>query len=188
MSQAKVQVGPLVNLPCVPQPRPKRHWTAPTKTHVTSNEGGLEDDDHWCEKLKHTVRVRTSYGGGGGAQLVRCGPATIATAMPAPRPSLLSQLIVCSGGQWPCSCSKRFQVPTSLAGVEAEDFGFWALPPRHTTHLILSPGRDVYSVFDVWVFLLLRLCLLALAPLGHTPTPLALWCPRVMEGSRCERS
>ena len=34
-------------------------------------------------------------------QLVRCGPATIAPAAPAPRPSLLSQFLVCSVGHWP---------------------------------------------------------------------------------------
>ena len=33
-----------------------------------------------------------------GPQLVRCGPATVAPAAPAPRPSLLSQFIVCSSG------------------------------------------------------------------------------------------
>ena len=40
-----------------------------------------------------------------GPQLVKCGPATVAPAAPAPRPSLLSQFIVCSSGHWPCSCS-----------------------------------------------------------------------------------
>ena len=28
---------------------------------------------------------------------------------------------------------------------------FWALPPGHTTHMILSPGRGVYVVSHVWV-------------------------------------
>ena len=60
-------------------------------------------------------------GGGGGAQLVRCGPATVAPAAPAPRPSLLSQFITCSSGQWPCLCSKQFHIPASLAGVRAVD-------------------------------------------------------------------
>ena len=53
---------------------------------------------------------------GGWPQLVRCGPATVAPAAPAPRPSLLSQFITCSSGQWPCLCSKQFHVPASLAG------------------------------------------------------------------------
>ena len=43
-----------------------------------------------------------------------------------PTPSLLSQFIKCSSGQWPCSCSKRDQVPTSLTGVRAVGSGFWA--------------------------------------------------------------
>ena len=84
-------------------------------------------------------------------QSVRCGPATIAPAAPAPRPSSLSQFITCSFGQWPCLCSTQFQVPASLAGVRAEGLGFWALPRGHTNHMILSPGCGVYVVFHVWV-------------------------------------
>ena len=42
-----------------------------------------------------------------GPQKVMCGPATVAPAAPAPRPSLLSQFITCSSGQWPCLCSKQ---------------------------------------------------------------------------------
>ena len=109
--------------------------------------------------------------------------------MPAPRPSLLSQFIECSVGQWPCSCSIQVQIPTSLAGVWAVGSRFRALPPGYTLHWILIPGHGVYSVFHVWGLLLLRLCLLALAtlaPLGHTP--LALRSPGVLEGSPCKRS
>ena len=84
-------------------------------------------------------------------QLVRCGPATVAQAAPAPRPSLLSQFITCSSGQWPCLCSKQFHVPASLAGVRAVGLRFWALPPWDTAHMIPSPGRCVYVVFHVWV-------------------------------------
>ena len=47
---------------------------------------------------------------GAGLQLVRCGPATVAPAAPAPRPSLLSRFITCSSGQWPCWCSKQFRL------------------------------------------------------------------------------
>ena len=81
--------------------------------------------------------------GGVGPQLVRCGPATVAPATPAPRPSLLSQFITCSSGQWPCLCSKQFHVPASLAGVRAVGLRFWALLPGDTAHMILSPGRGV---------------------------------------------
>ena len=86
-----------------------------------------------------------------GPQLVRCGPTTVALAAPAPRPSLLSQFITCSSGQWPCLCSKQFQVPASLAGVRAVGLRFWALPPGDIAHMILSPGRGVNVVFHVWV-------------------------------------
>ena len=96
--------------------------------------------------LESGVRV---VAGGGGGQSVRCGPATVAPAAPAPRPSSLSQFITCSFGHWPCLCSIQFQVPASLAGVRAVGLGFWALPPGHTTHMILSPGRGVYVVFHV---------------------------------------
>ena len=67
--------------------------------------------------------VERGGGGGGGGGLVRGGPATVAPAAPAPRPSLLSQFITCSSGQWPCLCSKQFQVPASLAGVRAAGGG-----------------------------------------------------------------
>ena len=116
-----------------------------------------------------------------GPQSVR----TVAPAAPAPRPSLLSQFITCSSSHWPCLCSKQFQVPASLAGVRAVSrvlgFTAWA----HYSHDTES-GCGVYVVFHVWVAFISWLCLLALAPLGHTP--LALWSPRIMEGSRCERS
>ena len=64
----------------------------------------------------------------GGPQSVRCGPATVAPAAPAPRPSLLSQFIKCSFGLWPCSCSKQVQVPTSLAGFVWRGGGGGELP------------------------------------------------------------
>jgi hypothetical protein len=84
--------------------------------------------------------------------LVRCGPAAVAPAAPAPRPSLLSHFITCSFGHWPGLCPKQFHVPASLAGVRAEGLGFWAsLTPGHTTHMILSPGCGGYVVFHVWV-------------------------------------
>ena len=88
---------------------------------------------------------------------------------------------------WPLALFVFQTVPgPCLPGwVRAEDFGFWALPPGDTTHLILSLGCGIYSVLHVWVVLLPRLCLLALAPLGHTP--LALWSPRVWR-ARGERS
>ena len=83
----------------------------------------------WCAKfvrfseslplLPLLCPVSVPVWGGGGGQLVRCGPATVAPAAPAPRPSLLSQFITCSSGQWPCLCSKQFHVPASLAGVRA---------------------------------------------------------------------
>ena len=49
-----------------------------------------------------------------GPRLVRCGPATVAPAAPAPRPSLLSQFMVCSSGQWPCPCSQTGPGPYLL--------------------------------------------------------------------------
>ena len=87
-----------------------------------------------------------------GPQLVRCGPATIAPAAPAPRPSLLYQFIACVRGNWPTSQSIRVLLPSSLAGVR--DLGSWvlgfmALSPGHFT-LVLSPGRGVHSGYHVW--------------------------------------
>ena len=84
---------------------------------------------------------------GRGARLVRCGPATVAPATPAPRPSLLSQFITFLSSHWPCLCSKQFHVPASLAGVRAVGLRFWALLPGNTAHMILSPGCGVYVVF-----------------------------------------
>ena len=60
--------------------------------------------------------------GGGGGGLVRCGPATIAPAAPAPR-SLLSQFMAYSRGHRPTSQSICVLVPSSLAGVWA--LGSW---------------------------------------------------------------
>ena len=69
-----------------------------------------------------------------GPQLVRCGPATVAPAAPAPRPSLLSQFITCSSGPWPCLSSNQFLVPASLAGVRAVGLGsgLYRLGSLHT--------------------------------------------------------
>ena len=66
-------------------------------------------------------------------------------------------------------------------GLRVLGFIAWAYYSLDT-----ETGSWHYSLFHIWVLRLPQLCLLALAPLGHTP--LALWSPGVMEGSRCERS
>ena len=118
--------------------------------------------------------------------MVRCGPATVAPAAPAPRPSLLSQFFVCSLGHWPCSCSQSGPSPY----LPGRGQGLWApgvraLPPGHTVHWRLSLGCGVCSVFHVWGRLYFGAWSLARASLGHTPC--AQGVTRGMEGSRCER-
>ena len=143
-------------------------------------EGGSGVPQHMC--LKTFAMTHLSFWG---PQLVRCGPATVAPAAPAPRPSLLSQFITCSSGQWPRLCSKPFQIPASLAGVRAVGLGFWALPPGDIAHMILSPGRGVYVVFHVWGSVTMAVLACAGPSWLHI---LGFVVPRVMEGSRCERS
>ena len=72
--------------------------------------------------------------------MVRCGPATVAPAAPAPRPSLLSQFITCSSGQWPCLCSIQFQIQEEEGGgcaTKAE-----GQPPPHFGEEIPTIRQD----------------------------------------------
>ena len=95
--------------------------TSVTRAGVGWGGGGWECAEcGWAtcgaEKIRHhftAAQCGTVPGGVGGSK-VRCGPAAVAPATPAPRPSLLSQFIACSVGQWPCSCSVQVPNPTSV--------------------------------------------------------------------------
>ena len=102
-----------------------------------------------------------------GPQLVRCGPATIAPAHSL-HCFLSSSCVLPATGLVRGPKGSKSLPPRLGSGLWAQ--GFWALPPGHTFHLILSPGRGVYSVFHVWGLLYfhcarLRWPLLATLPL-----------------------
>ena len=64
VSYTKVQVEPVVHVPCVTPPPPKSYWMEPTQRHATSKRSGKEGRCQWaCER--RTARGRTSGGGGG---------------------------------------------------------------------------------------------------------------------------
>ena len=119
--------------------RARGHGAADARTYprVTGIWSSLQLSQ--CMVVPGCTAVQTrSVPNGARPQLVTCGPAAVAPAAPASRPSLLSQFFVCSLSHSPSAWPQRDQIPTSLAGVRA--MGSRVLGFTAWSHVALETG------------------------------------------------